>query len=63
MDMANPKTYEVIEGLFRDVANIFPDEYMHVGFDEIHLECLFLAKHSTKWMQEHNDLGKDAMNG
>lgn len=34
LDPTNEKTYEVLAGLFREMAEIFPDDYFHIGGDE-----------------------------
>ena len=32
-------TYTFIEQLFREVISVFPDMYVHLGGDEIPLDC------------------------
>ncbi|XP_047315030.1 beta-hexosaminidase 2-like [Impatiens glandulifera] len=51
----NPKTYEVVKNVIRDVTNIFPEPFYHAGADEIIPGCWkadptiqgFLAKNGT----------------
>lgn len=35
LDPSNPKTMEAVVTLFEEIANTFPDEYIHVGGDEV----------------------------
>lgn len=39
MDPTNDMTYQVINDLFREVQGRFPDKYLHVGGDEVELDC------------------------
>ncbi len=34
LDPTNEKTYEVLQGLFAEMAQLFPDTYFHIGGDE-----------------------------
>ncbi len=34
LDPTNEKTYEVLAAVFKEMAEIFPDEYFHIGGDE-----------------------------
>ncbi|AHM63273.1 beta-N-acetylhexosaminidase [Flammeovirgaceae bacterium 311] len=34
LDPSNEKTYEVLQGLFAEMAELFPDPYFHIGGDE-----------------------------
>ncbi|WVZ56038.1 hypothetical protein U9M48_006624 [Paspalum notatum var. saurae] len=35
----NPKTYRVVQDVLRDLANLFPDPYLHAGADEVNTAC------------------------
>lgn len=39
LDVTLPRTYEVLERVLLDVAELFPDPYIHVGHDEISKKC------------------------
>eukprot|EP00039_Didymoeca_costata_P001066 m.49358 g.49358 ORF g.49358 m.49358 type:complete len:564 (-) comp10613_c0_seq4:75-1766(-) len=39
LDPTNPKTFEVIEGLFEEMMELFPDHHFHLGGDEFNLDC------------------------
>jgi hexosaminidase len=34
LDPTNEKTYEILDGLFGEMAALFPDKYIHIGGDE-----------------------------
>jgi len=34
LDPSNPKTYEILENIFKEMASLFPFEYFHIGGDE-----------------------------
>jgi len=34
LDPTNPKTYEILEDVFTEMAALFPDSYFHIGGDE-----------------------------
>ncbi|KAF2732803.1 hypothetical protein EJ04DRAFT_513662 [Polyplosphaeria fusca] len=39
LDPLNNKTYEVTGKVYKEVANIFPDPWFHIGGDELHINC------------------------
>jgi len=44
-------TYEVIDGLFSDMSQIFPDEYFHIGGDEVVFGCWETNANVSAWMK------------
>ena len=36
LDPTDERLYEVLERLFKEVSEVFPDEYIHIGGDEVH---------------------------
>ena len=34
LDPTNEKTYEILEGFFKEMSALFPDNYLHIGGDE-----------------------------
>ena len=42
------RTYEVVDALLGELASLFPDEYVHLGGDEVDGECLPKA---VNWRQ------------
>lgn len=43
MDPTKNYTYEVVENLFAEIVNVFPDAYFHIGGDEVNLECWYVS--------------------
>ena len=39
LDPSAARTYAVVDAVVRHVARIFPDEFMHLGADEVRTEC------------------------
>lgn len=39
MDPTKNMTYKLLRDLFKEVQNIFPDKYFHIGGDEVELQC------------------------
>jgi hexosaminidase len=33
------KTYELLQGLFTEISELFPDSHVHLGGDEVDTEC------------------------
>ena len=36
LDPSNPKVYDFIDKIVAEIATLFPDEYLHIGGDEVH---------------------------
>jgi N-acetyl-beta-hexosaminidase len=34
-----PKTYDLIQGLYEEMVQVFPDQYFHSGGDEFNMDC------------------------
>jgi hexosaminidase len=54
LDPTNPKVYDFVEALYKDLIDIFPDQLIHVGGDEVNLNCWKKSKQISKWMKDHN---------
>ncbi|KAH9632775.1 hypothetical protein HF086_015974, partial [Spodoptera exigua] len=39
MDPTQNSTYNLIGDLFREVQEVFPDKYFHLGGDEVAMDC------------------------
>lgn len=39
LDILNNKTYEVTGKVYKELASIFPDNWFHIGGDELHMNC------------------------
>lgn len=61
LDPTADATYALLRALFEEVARLFPDEYLHIGADEVDFACWNSTKHVREWMQSHGlpltDLG------
>ena len=49
LDPSKELTYAIVEAVLRAVADLFPDEYLHVGGDEVRLECWQEDKALMEW--------------
>ena len=52
------RTYEVVASLLAELAAVFPDEYIHLGGDEIDAEC-WLHDSEERWAREAASNGAD----
>jgi hexosaminidase len=50
IDPTQPASYTFIEALFREVATVFPDAYMHIGGDEVSFDCWASNPAINSWM-------------
>ncbi|CAL8387666.1 unnamed protein product [Boreogadus saida] len=51
-------TYDFMNLLFKEISEVFPDAYVHLGGDEVDFNCWKSNPNIQKWMDEHG-LGKD----
>ncbi|KAL4916698.1 glycoside hydrolase superfamily [Aspergillus aurantiobrunneus] len=61
LDIINPRTYEVVQDVYEELSSIFPDNWFHVGADEIQPNCYNFSTYVTEWFAEdesrtYNDL-------
>mmetsp|Transcript_23820 Transcript_23820/g.34929 ORF Transcript_23820/g.34929 Transcript_23820/m.34929 type:complete len:608 (+) Transcript_23820:49-1872(+) len=47
-------TYDTIRGLFTELAVLFPDQFFHIGGDEVKYGCWNESQSIIEWMKEHN---------
>ena len=52
LDPSNNFTYTVLEGLFNDIVAAFPDEYIHLGADEVNVNCWNMSESIRDYMGE-----------
>ncbi|KAL2870033.1 beta-N-acetylhexosaminidase [Aspergillus lucknowensis] len=61
LDIINPKTYDIVRDVYTELSDIFPDDWFHVGGDEINTNCYNFSTYVTEWFAEdksrtYNDL-------
>ncbi|CAJ1958474.1 unnamed protein product [Cylindrotheca closterium] len=54
LDPTNPKVYDFIRDIYQDLRNVFVDDFVHVGGDEVDLSCWDNSKDIVHWRQQHN---------
>lgn len=54
VDPTNPEVYDFVETIYRDLSDIFPDSYVHVGGDEVNFDCWNNTKSIREWMEKNN---------
>ncbi|GMI18958.1 hypothetical protein TeGR_g8099, partial [Tetraparma gracilis] len=52
-------TFDLIEGLFADLNDIFPETLMHLGGDEVNTACWTNTKEVADWMAD-NDMDESS---
>lgn len=51
LDPTNDKVYQVMNEIFQEVHQLFPDEYIHLGMDEVYYECWRSNPNITRFMR------------
>ncbi len=54
VDATKPEIYDFVENVYNDLNNLFPDDMIHVGGDEVQLTCWEKSEPISRWMKEHN---------
>lgn len=54
LDPTLDKTYEVVKGVLDDVSEYFPDEFIHLGGDEVGFSCWENNTKIKEFMNQHN---------
>jgi hexosaminidase len=54
LDPSNPKLLKVLDKLFGEMAGLFPDEYFHIGGDEVNYTYWNDSPSITAFKQKHN---------
>ncbi|GCB25592.1 beta-hexosaminidase 1 [Aspergillus awamori] len=63
MDIIYNRTYDVVRQVYNELSNIFPDNWFHVGADEIQPNCFNFSSYVTDWFAQdpsrtYNDLAQ-----
>jgi len=48
-----PETFDLIEAIYKDLNDVFPDEFVHVGGDEVEFNCWLKDPSIFDWMKAH----------
>jgi len=54
LDATNPALYSFVHRLYNEIATLWPDQWIHIGGDEVSMDCWKNSTKIQKWMQEHN---------
>jgi len=54
IDPTIENNYVFLAALFKEIAEVFPDKYIHIGGDEVNFGCWKSNPNVTKWMQARN---------
>lgn len=54
LDPTNPKTYNILEDLFGEMSQLFPDQYFHIGGDENEGKHWDQNEHIQVFKKKHN---------
>lgn len=58
MNPSSEFTYSFVSKLFQEIKQVFPDNYFHMGGDEVDLDCWKSNRNLSEFMKEHS-LGND----
>lgn len=50
LDVSNNATFETIEAVLKDLFTVLPDEYVHLGGDEVTTSCWNNTQRINDWM-------------
>jgi hexosaminidase len=54
IDPTNEESYTLLDGLFGELADMFEDEYVHIGCDEVDFHVLNNSESVVKYMAAHS---------
>ncbi|KAK2576822.1 hypothetical protein KPH14_005456 [Odynerus spinipes] len=54
LNPTNPEVYEFMKNLFSEIVQVFPDQYLHLGGDEVPFDCWSSNPDIKSYMQSHN---------
>ena len=57
LDVLNNKTYEVTGKVYKEVADIFPDNWFHIGGDELFLNCNNFSSRAVEFFDSGKTMG------
>lgn len=54
MNPTHPALYNFIRNLFSEIVQVFPDQYLHLGGDEVPFDCWGSNPEIGEYMKRHN---------
>ncbi|KAF2641459.1 putative beta-N-acetylhexosaminidase naga [Massarina eburnea CBS 473.64] len=57
LDILHNKTYEVTAQVYKEVASIFPDNWFHIGGDELHVNCYNFSSKARDFFASGKTMG------
>jgi hexosaminidase len=57
LDILNNKTYEVTGKVYKELATLFPDNWFHVGGDELHMNCYNFSSLISTYFESGKTMG------
>jgi endonuclease/exonuclease/phosphatase family metal-dependent hydrolase len=54
LDPSNPLTFIMIKAILKQILEIFPSRYLHIGGDEVNERCWSEVSHVITWSKEKN---------
>lgn len=54
MNPTNPALYEFLRNLFAEIVQVFPDQYVHLGGDEVPFDCWKSNPEINSYMKSRN---------
>lgn len=54
MNPTNVALYDFIRNLFSEIVQVFPDQYLHLGGDEVPFDCWASNSDIVEYMRQHN---------
>ncbi len=61
LDPTNEATYQFLDGFIGEMAGLFPDEYFHIGGDEVNGKQWNANERIQAWMHEHGKTSNAAL--
>ncbi len=61
LDPSNPKVYPFIDAVVEELTTLFPDEYLHIGGDEVNPEQWVHSKAVQHYMKKNKLVDTDAL--
>jgi len=57
LDILNNKTYEATGKVYKELAGIFPDNWFHIGGDELHINCYNFSSLARDFFAQGKSMG------